>query len=115
MFDNKDVGVAFVDTKSRGRILKAFNIQAIGDREWRISHKTFVCAAQSQIRRESMEPASKSCLTSRDCAWRRAIEHSRRSDCFRLSKTECRDRSVNSLLSRIRRIGHDRVATLQPS
>ena len=51
---------------------------------------------------------------SRLCS-RRAIEHSPPSDCCRLSKTECRDRSADSWSNHIPRTDRDRVATLPPS
>src|SRR5439155_14255333 len=52
---------------------------------------------------------------SRDYAWHIAIEHFQPSDCFRLSRTECRDRSEDSSSNRIGRIHRRRVARLQLS
>jgi len=51
-----------------------------------------------------------SCQTSPDCALRRAIEHSLRSDCCRLSKMECRDRNADFSLNRTLRTDRDRAA-----
>src|SRR5205823_2808870 len=73
------------------------------------------CVALPQHRRKPKERSSESYLISPDYVSRRAIEHSLRSNCYLLLKTECRDRSVDSSLNRTPRTDRDRVARLQLS
>src|SRR5207248_9715088 len=57
-----------------------------------------------------MARSPKSYLISPNYISRKAIEHLPRSDCFHLSKKECRDRNEDSSLNRTACTGHNRVA-----
>src|SRR5438132_1132886 len=69
--------------------------------------------ASPQLQRKAMARSTESYLISGDYILRTATEHSPPSDCYRLSKTECRDRSEGSSSNRIARTDRDRVATLR--
>jgi hypothetical protein len=90
------------------KIIEINNLAAIGSAGQLLNLRRRRGAGKNPSDRQNL-------LISADYILRRAIEHSLRSSYFRLSKTECRDRSEDSSLSRNGHTFRDRVARLQPS